>query len=156
MRQHLQAMLRLLRPHDTLRMAVRLQTLLVAHTRYMAIVRAPPVGTRAHVCVMWTQDVGEVCVLGIDYADSGTTIGLCVPLTASTRVQLDSDGSIVVDNAASAHHVFRPVSVQAMWCVSVSACACTTHTGPSCKRCITNCVTRSPCPRNGVNITKKR
>lgn len=108
MRQHLQAMLRLLRPHDTLRMAVRLQTLLVAHTRYMAIVRAP-------------SDVGEVCVLGIDYADSGTTIGLCVPLTASTRVQLDSDGSIVVDDAASAHHVFRPVSVQAMWCVCVCA-----------------------------------
>lgn len=41
-------------------------------------------------------------------------IGVTIPVYASTRVSLDGDGGVVVDFDSSLH-IFRPVSVQAMW-----------------------------------------
>lgn len=101
---HLQAMLHVLRPQDTLKMAVRLESLLGHHTRYMAIVSASG-----------RQDNTESVILGIDYVSpEQTTVGLVLPIWASTLVNLDGDGGISIESAGS-HHVFRPVSVQAMW-----------------------------------------
>lgn len=39
---------------------------------------------------------------------------MTIPIYASTRVSLDGDGGVVVDFDSSSH-IFRPVSVQAMW-----------------------------------------
>uniref|UniRef100_A0A914W7Q0 protein-serine/threonine phosphatase n=1 Tax=Plectus sambesii TaxID=2011161 RepID=A0A914W7Q0_9BILA len=104
--QHLQAMLHLLRPQDTLRMAVRLESVLGLHTRYMAI-----------VSTLGREDDREATVLGVDYvARDQTTIGLVLPVWASTSIELDGDGGILVESAGS-QHVFKPVSVQAMWSV---------------------------------------
>lgn len=105
--QHLQAMLHLLRPQDKLTIAVRLQSAIGSHTRYMAI-----------VSTIERLDTVECALLGIDYlCKNQTTIGLVLPIWASTKVELDGDGGISVDSAGSMH-VFKPVSVQAMWYVS--------------------------------------
>ncbi len=106
--QHLQAMLHLLRPQDKLTIAVRLQSAIGSHTRYMAI-----------VSTVERLETGEAALLGIDYLSKNhTTIGLVLPIWASTKVELDGDGGISVDSAGSMH-VFKPVSVQAMWYVTV-------------------------------------
>ncbi len=61
------------------------------------------------------QDNVESVILGIDYVcPEKTTIGLVLPIWASTVITLDGDGGISVESAGS-HHVFKPVSVQAMW-----------------------------------------
>uniref|UniRef100_A0A5S6QIU5 protein-serine/threonine phosphatase n=1 Tax=Trichuris muris TaxID=70415 RepID=A0A5S6QIU5_TRIMR len=103
---HLQSMLQLLRPQDTLKMAVRLESLLGKHTRYLAIVSA-----------CGRQDNQESIVVGIDYTSSDTpTIGLVLPLWATTSITLDGDGGICIESDTSLH-VFKPISVQAMWSV---------------------------------------
>lgn len=115
---HLQAMLHLLRTQDTLKMAVRLESIFDQHTRYMAI-----------VSTTGRQDNHESMLLGVDYApknnlalqqegqsnvNHSATIGLTIPIWASTCIALDGDGGIVIDSSGS-HYVFKPVSVQAMW-----------------------------------------
>lgn len=50
----------------------------------------------------------------LDSTRSCFRIGVAIPVYASTRVRLDGDGGVVVDFDSSIH-VFRPVSVQAMW-----------------------------------------
>ncbi|KAK0418020.1 hypothetical protein QR680_013329 [Steinernema hermaphroditum] len=101
--EHLQAMLHLIRPQDTLSMAVRLQST-DNHTRYLAVVTSP-------------SEFRAVVLLGIDFSGAAeTSIGLVVPIWASTRIQVDGDGGIRVDSA-SAFHLFKPISVQAMWSV---------------------------------------
>ncbi|KHJ44199.1 dual specificity phosphatase, catalytic domain protein, partial [Trichuris suis] len=103
---HLQSMLQLLRPQDTLKMAVRLESLFGKHTRYVAIVSA-----------CGRQDNQESIVVGIDYTSSDTpTIGLVLPMWATTSITLDGDGGICIESDTS-QHVFKPISVQAMWSV---------------------------------------
>uniref|UniRef100_A0A183E2H0 protein-serine/threonine phosphatase n=1 Tax=Gongylonema pulchrum TaxID=637853 RepID=A0A183E2H0_9BILA len=110
--QHLQAMLNILPPQDTLTMAVRLQSealTTINHARYLAIVAS------THQPLNNLQNVREVVLLGIDCLPSNkVTIGVAIPIYASTRVRLDGDGGVVVDFDSSLH-IFRPVSVQAMW-----------------------------------------
>ena len=112
---HLTAMLGLLRPEDTLRMAVRLESSLGGEerTRYMAI-----------VSTTGRQDNTESAILGIDYSASppapqAATIGLVLPIFTNTAVALDGEGSIKLalrePPKPTVHHVFKPVSVQAMW-----------------------------------------
>lgn len=48
-----------------------------------------------------------------------TTIGLVLPIFASTKITLDGDGGICVESNCS-QHSFKPVSVQAMWLVMLS------------------------------------
>lgn len=113
--EHLQAMLNILPPQDTLTMAVRLQPITgeavcaTNHARYLAVV--------ASTCHPENnfQNVREVVLLGLDcLPNNRVTIGVAIPVYASTRVRLDGDGGVVVDFDSSIH-VFRPVSVQAMW-----------------------------------------
>ncbi|KAF7697301.1 protein phosphatase Slingshot homolog 2b isoform X1 [Silurus meridionalis] len=105
LQQHLQTMFTLLRPEDNIRLAVRLESVRPQCTRYMVV-----------VTTNGRQDTEESVVLGMDFSpsDSSCSIGLVLPLWSDTLIHLDGDGgfSVSTDNRI---HVFKPVSVQAMW-----------------------------------------
>ncbi|XP_016384884.1 protein phosphatase Slingshot homolog 2-like isoform X2 [Sinocyclocheilus rhinocerous] len=105
LQQHLQTMFTLLRPEDNIRLAVRLESAFPQCTRYMVV-----------VSTNGRQDTEESVVLGMDFSpsDSSCSIGMVLPLWTDTRIHLDGDGgfSVSTDNKI---HVFKPVSVQAMW-----------------------------------------
>ncbi|CAJ1065801.1 protein phosphatase Slingshot homolog 2-like%2C partial [Xyrichtys novacula] len=62
------------------------------------------------------QDTEESIVLGMDFdaSDSFCTVGLVLPLWSDTMIHLDGDGGFSV-STVNRVHVFKPVSVQAMW-----------------------------------------
>lgn len=101
-RAHLQSMLYMLRREDTLKMAVKLESMHPSRTRYLAV-------------VVWAGAGGaeEACLLGID-CNHRTSIGLVIPVWADTRITLDGDGGFSI-TSSSGHYIFKPVSVQAMW-----------------------------------------
>ncbi|XP_015250350.1 PREDICTED: protein phosphatase Slingshot homolog 2-like [Cyprinodon variegatus] len=103
--QHLQTMFTLLRPEDNIKLAVRLESASTQATRYMVV-----------VSTIGRQDTEESLVLGMDFSpiDSSCSVGLVLPLWSDTLIHLDGDGgfSVSTDNRV---HVFKPVSVQAMW-----------------------------------------
>nr|XP_004667937.1 protein phosphatase Slingshot homolog 2 [Jaculus jaculus] len=106
LQQHLQAMFILLRPEDNIRLAVRLESTYQNRTRYMVV-----------VSTNGRQDTEESVVLGMDFSSSDSsicTMGLVLPLWSDTLIHLDGDGgfSVSTDNRV---HIFKPVSVQAMW-----------------------------------------
>uniref|UniRef100_A0A8C1B2H6 protein-serine/threonine phosphatase n=1 Tax=Cyprinus carpio carpio TaxID=630221 RepID=A0A8C1B2H6_CYPCA len=105
LQQHLQTMFTLLRPEDTIRLAVRLESAYALRTRYMVI-----------VSTNGRQDTEESVVLGMDFgnSDSTCTVGLVLPLWSDTLIHLDGDGGFSV-STVNRVHVFKPVSVQAMW-----------------------------------------
>ncbi|XP_043114365.1 protein phosphatase Slingshot homolog 2 isoform X2 [Puntigrus tetrazona] len=105
LQQHLQTMFTLLRPEDTIRLAVRLESAYSLRTRYMVI-----------VSTNGRQDTEESVVLGMDFgnSDSTCTVGLVLPLWSDTLIHLDGDGGFSV-STVNRVHVFKPVSVQAMW-----------------------------------------
>ncbi|XP_054481213.1 protein phosphatase Slingshot homolog 2b isoform X2 [Anoplopoma fimbria] len=103
--QHLQTMFTLLRPEDNIKLAVRLESVHTQITRYMVV-----------VSTNGRQDTEESVVLGMDFSpvDSSCSVGMVLPLWSDTLIHLDGDGgfSVSTDNKV---HVFKPVSVQAMW-----------------------------------------
>ncbi|KAM6907614.1 protein phosphatase Slingshot homolog 2b [Xenentodon cancila] len=103
--QHLQTMFTLLRPEDNIKLAVRLESSHAQVTRYMVV-----------VSTNGRQDTEESVVLGMDFSpvDGSCSVGLVLPLWSDTLIHLDGDGgfSVSTDNRV---HVFKPVSVQAMW-----------------------------------------
>ncbi|XP_034407033.1 protein phosphatase Slingshot homolog 2b isoform X2 [Cyclopterus lumpus] len=103
--QHLQTMFTLLRPEDNIKLAVRLESVHTQITRYMVV-----------VSTNGRQDTEESVVLGMDFSpvDSSCSVGMVLPLWSDTLIHLDGDGgfSVSTDNSV---HVFKPVSVQAMW-----------------------------------------
>ncbi|XP_077336459.1 protein phosphatase Slingshot homolog 2 isoform X1 [Lithobates pipiens] len=106
LQQHLQAMFTVLRPEDNIRLAVKLESTYLNRTRYMVV-----------VSTNGRQDTEESIVLGMDFAcndSSSCTMGLVLPLWSDTLIHLDGDGgfSVSTDNRI---HIFKPVSVQAMW-----------------------------------------
>uniref|UniRef100_A0A8C2PQ00 protein-serine/threonine phosphatase n=1 Tax=Cyprinus carpio TaxID=7962 RepID=A0A8C2PQ00_CYPCA len=105
LQQHLQTMFTLLRPEDTIRLAVRLESAYALRTRYMVI-----------ISTNGRQDTEESVVLGMDFtnSDSTCTVGLVLPLWSDTLIHLDGDGGFSV-STVNRVHVFKPVSVQAMW-----------------------------------------
>lgn len=105
LQQHLQTMFTVLRPEDTIRLAVRLESAYPQVTRYMVV-----------VSTNGRQDTEESVVLGVDFvsSDSCCTVGLVLPLWSDTLIHLDGDGGFSV-STVNRVHVFKPVSVQAMW-----------------------------------------
>nr|CAH7732907.1 unnamed protein product [Callosobruchus chinensis] len=99
--RHLQSMFYLLRPEETLKMAVKLESVHPMRTRYLVVVSR--MGTRGE----------ESCLLGID-CNERTTVGLVLRVLANTQITLDGDGGFSV-TVCDRHHIFKPVSVQAMW-----------------------------------------
>lgn len=113
---HLQAMLRVLPPQDSLTMAVRLQWNAEGENNgqqahYLALVKS---STNLHeTCSEHCESV----LLGVDcFPGERASIGVVIPIRATTNVRLDGDGGIAVDCDSSVH-LFRPISVQAMWTV---------------------------------------
>ncbi|XP_013877988.1 protein phosphatase Slingshot homolog 2, partial [Austrofundulus limnaeus] len=105
LQKHLQTMFTVLRPEDTIRLAVRLESAYPQVTRYMVV-----------VSTNGRQDTEESLVLGMDFvsSDSCCTVGLVLPLWSDTLIHLDGDGGFSV-STVNRVHVFKPVSVQAMW-----------------------------------------
>lgn len=104
--QHLQVMFKILRSEDRIKLAVRLESGWSERVRYMVIIY-----TSGH------QDTEENIVLGMDFAEKDSkacSIGMVLPLWSDTNIHLDGDGGFSV-NTAGRSHVFKPVSVQAMW-----------------------------------------
>ncbi|XP_044079813.1 protein phosphatase Slingshot homolog 2b isoform X2 [Siniperca chuatsi] len=103
--QHLQTMFTLLRPEDNIKLAVRLESAHHQLTRYMVV-----------VSTIGRQDTEESVVLGMDFSpvDSSCSVGLVLPLWSDTLIHLDGDGGFSVSTDYRVH-VFKPVSVQAMW-----------------------------------------
>ncbi|GBL76593.1 Protein phosphatase Slingshot [Araneus ventricosus] len=101
--QHLQSMLYLLHADDILKMAVKLESIHSGRTRYLVVVYHNAGEHQGE----------ESCLLGID-CNKETTIGLLLPVWADTRITLDGDGGFSVTSSGR-HHIFKPVSVQAMW-----------------------------------------
>ncbi|KAK9522755.1 hypothetical protein VZT92_019201 [Zoarces viviparus] len=104
--QHLQVMINILRSEDRIKLAVRLESAWSEHVRYMVV-----------VYTSGRQDTEENILLGIDFTTKdckSCSIGMALPLWSDTKIHLDGDGGFTV-NTASRTHVFKPVSVQAMW-----------------------------------------
>uniref|UniRef100_H3DFF9 protein-serine/threonine phosphatase n=1 Tax=Tetraodon nigroviridis TaxID=99883 RepID=H3DFF9_TETNG len=104
--QHLQTMFTLLRPEDNIKLAVRLESFHPQITRYMVV-----------VSTNGRQDTEESVVLGMDFIFlllSSCSIGLVLPLWSDTLIHLDGDGGFSVSTDTRVH-IFKPVSVQAMW-----------------------------------------
>ncbi|XP_030746870.1 protein phosphatase Slingshot isoform X2 [Sitophilus oryzae] len=99
--RHLQCMFNLLRTEETLKMAVKLESVHPSRTRYLVV--ASRQGSAGEEC----------CLLGID-CNEQTTVGLVLRILANTSIRLDGDGGFSV-SVCERHHIFKPVSVQAMW-----------------------------------------
>ncbi|XP_073972473.1 protein phosphatase Slingshot isoform X3 [Rhodnius prolixus] len=99
---HLQSMFYLLKPEETLKMAVKLESVHPGRTRYLVVVSRPG-----------RQLTEESCLLGID-CNHATTVGLVLKVLADTAITLDGDGGFSV-SVCGRQHIFKPVSVQAMW-----------------------------------------
>uniref|UniRef100_A0A672MN50 protein-serine/threonine phosphatase n=1 Tax=Sinocyclocheilus grahami TaxID=75366 RepID=A0A672MN50_SINGR len=105
-RRHLHAMISLLRPEDTVKLAVRLESVSPVRVRYLLIV-----GT--------LNNKQESLLLGMDFPGSNSdecTIGLVLPIWSDTQVYLDGDGGFSV-TSAEVTRIFKPVSIQTMWSV---------------------------------------
>ncbi|XP_006640402.2 protein phosphatase Slingshot homolog 1 isoform X2 [Lepisosteus oculatus] len=104
--QHLQVMINLLRSEDRIKLAVRLESAWSDRVRYMVV-----------VYTSGRQDTEENILLGMDFINKDSkscSIGMVLPLWSDTKIHLDGDGGFSV-NTAGRSHVFKPVSVQAMW-----------------------------------------
>ncbi|XP_072003740.1 protein phosphatase Slingshot homolog 1 isoform X2 [Engystomops pustulosus] len=104
--QHLQVMINLLRSEDRIKLAVRLESSWSDRVRYMVVVYSSG-----------RQDTEENVLLGVDFTSKESkscTIGMVLHLWSDTTIRLDGDGGFSV-NTAGRTHVFKPVSVQAMW-----------------------------------------
>ncbi|XP_056601518.1 protein phosphatase Slingshot homolog 1 [Triplophysa dalaica] len=104
--QHLQVMINTLRSEDRIRLVVRLESGWTDHVRYLVV-----------VYTNGRQDTEENILLGLDFTDKDSkscSIGMTLPLWSDTKIHLDGDGGFSVSTAGRLH-VFKPVSVQAMW-----------------------------------------
>ncbi|XP_036759880.2 protein phosphatase Slingshot homolog 1 isoform X2 [Manis pentadactyla] len=104
--QHLQVMINLLRCEDRIKLAVRLESAWAERVRYMVVVDSSG-----------RQDTEESILLGVDFSSKESkscTIGMVLRLWSDTKIHLDGDGGFSVSTAGRMH-IFKPVSVQAMW-----------------------------------------
>uniref|UniRef100_A0AAR2JV42 Protein phosphatase Slingshot homolog 1 n=1 Tax=Pygocentrus nattereri TaxID=42514 RepID=A0AAR2JV42_PYGNA len=86
--------------------AVRLESNCLDYVRYMVVVY-----TNGH------QNTEENILLGMDFTNNDSkmcSIGMVLPLWSDTKIHLDGDGGFSISTAERSH-VFKPVSVQAMW-----------------------------------------
>ncbi|KAL3858380.1 hypothetical protein ACJMK2_012971 [Sinanodonta woodiana] len=101
--KHLQAMFCWLRPEDTIKLAVRLESNNPKYIRYMVVMSCSG-----------CHDTEESAVLGLDLNDELATIGLVFPIWAHTKLDLEGDGGFSITPEGRPYN-FQPVSVQAMW-----------------------------------------
>lgn len=102
--RQLHAMVELLRPEDTIRLAVQLESVNPVRVRYLIIVST--LGNKQ-----------ESILLGMDFPNTDSnqcTIGLVLPIWSDTQVYLNGDGGFSVTSAEETR-IFKPVSMQTMW-----------------------------------------
>uniref|UniRef100_A0A8C5RP82 protein-serine/threonine phosphatase n=1 Tax=Laticauda laticaudata TaxID=8630 RepID=A0A8C5RP82_LATLA len=103
---HLQQMVGLLRPEDTIQLAVRLESARAYRIRYLLVVSATE-----------RESKNEMVLLGVDFPDESLatcTLGMVLPLWSDTQVFLDGDGGFSVTSGGQTR-IFKPISVQTMW-----------------------------------------
>ncbi|XP_008291355.1 protein phosphatase Slingshot homolog 3 [Stegastes partitus] len=104
--KHLHAMIEQLRPEDTIKLAVQLESVSPTRVRYLIVIST--LGNKQ-----------ENILLGMDFPSSDSdqcTIGLVLPIWSDTQVYLDGDGGFSVTSAEETR-IFKPVSMQTMWSV---------------------------------------
>ncbi|KAL3044879.1 hypothetical protein OYC64_013201 [Pagothenia borchgrevinki] len=112
--KQLHAMVEQLRPEDTMKLAVQLESISSVRVRYLIV-----------VCTLGNKQ--ESILLGMDFPNSDSdlcTIGLVLPIWSDTQVYLDGDGGFSV-TAAEETRMFKPVSMQTMWSVLQALHGCT-------------------------------
>ena len=77
--KHLHQMTQLLRPEDSIKLVVRLESITTSRIRYLAVVS----------CM--EQDIEEYCLLGID-CQGTISLGLVLAILSHTDIRLDGDG----------------------------------------------------------------
>uniref|UniRef100_A0A8C3A282 protein-serine/threonine phosphatase n=1 Tax=Cyclopterus lumpus TaxID=8103 RepID=A0A8C3A282_CYCLU len=105
-RRHLHAMVEQLRPDDTIKLAVQLESVSSVRVRYLIVIST--LGNKQ-----------ESILLGMDFPNPESdqcTIGLVLPIWSDTQVYLDGDGGFSVTTAEEIR-IFKPVSMQTMWSV---------------------------------------
>ncbi|XP_037635882.1 protein phosphatase Slingshot homolog 3 isoform X1 [Sebastes umbrosus] len=105
-RRQIHAMVELLRPEDTIKLAVQLESAGSVRVRYLIVVAT-------------LSNKEESILLGMDFPSSGSdqcTIGLVLPVWSDTQVYLDGDGGFSVTTGEEIR-IFKPVSMQTMWSV---------------------------------------
>ena len=112
-------MIALLRPHDTIILAVKLCSYIQERIRYLVIVETASAPDSTSVC-------DESAILGFDLVATdqddplktvpvfACSIGLVSPIYANCEISLDGDGGFKFKSHHSTH-IFKPVSIQAMW-----------------------------------------
>ncbi|XP_051930725.1 protein phosphatase Slingshot homolog 3 isoform X2 [Hippocampus zosterae] len=106
-------MVELLRPEDSIKLAVQLESVSSVRIRYLII-----------VSTLANKD--ETILLGMDFPKQDSdecTIGLVLPVWSDTQVYLDGDGGFSVTSAEETR-IFKPVSMQTMWSVLQSLHGC--------------------------------
>uniref|UniRef100_UPI0037E7B43E protein phosphatase Slingshot homolog 3 n=1 Tax=Semicossyphus pulcher TaxID=241346 RepID=UPI0037E7B43E len=104
--RQIHAMVEQLRPEDTIKLAVQLESVSLVRVRYLIVVST--LGNKQ-----------ESILLGMDFPNSDSdqcTIGLVLPVWSDTQVYLDGDGGFSVTSAEEIR-IFKPVSMQTMWSV---------------------------------------
>ncbi|XP_049441580.1 protein phosphatase Slingshot homolog 3 [Epinephelus fuscoguttatus] len=104
--RHIHAMIEQLRPEDTIKLAVQLESISSVRVRYLIVVST-------------LSNKQESILLGMDFPSSDSdhcTIGLVLPVWSDTQVYLDGDGGFSVTTAEETR-IFKPISMQTMWSV---------------------------------------
>ncbi|TRY71320.1 hypothetical protein DNTS_002257 [Danionella cerebrum] len=99
-------MINILRSEDRIKLAVRLESAWSDRVRYMVV-----------VYTSGRQDTEENILLGMDFSNRDSkncSVGMVLPLWSDAKIHLDGDGGFSVTTAGRTH-IFKPVSVQAMW-----------------------------------------
>ncbi|XP_077434625.1 protein phosphatase Slingshot homolog 3 isoform X2 [Vanacampus margaritifer] len=111
--RHIHAMVEQLRPEDSIKLAVQLESVSTVRVRYLIV-----------VSTLANKD--EAILLGMDFPKQDSdecTIGLVLPVWSDTQVYLDGDGGFSVTSAEETR-IFKPVSMQTMWSVLQSLHGC--------------------------------
>jgi hypothetical protein len=117
---HLQYMISLLRPNDTIILAVKLCSYIQERIRYLVIVETADVLSCEESAILGFDLQPTNTVTSDDAADESSvstfscTIGLVSPIYANCELSLDGDGGFKFKSHHSTH-IFKPVSIQAMW-----------------------------------------
>lgn len=121
---HLKAIVQLLRPCDTISVAVKLFSYHANKIRYLVIVET--IARNNQELNIEDEDDYDTCckesvILGLDLQLNGDdeqqltcTIGLVMPIYADCEITLNGDGGFKFKTHHSTH-IFKPVSIQAMW-----------------------------------------
>lgn len=133
---HLQSMISLLRPHDTITLAVKLCSYVQERIRYLVIVE-----TRSNSKLANNFECEESALLGLELVQTSSaspedgapsqgqspdannkavvvqfscSVGMVLPIYANCEISLDGDGGFKFKSHHTTH-IFKPVSIQAMW-----------------------------------------